>query len=78
MQSWWSRVRKTEDPNSLISAHHSVEADEGSFLALKDVSFDVKEREILGITGKNGLVENLHRFNRLKHSNVNPKTSNKL
>ncbi len=54
LQSWWARVRGKEDPNSLISAHHSSDVEAGSFLALNDVSFEVKEGEILGIIGKNG------------------------
>ncbi len=54
MQSWWARIRGKEDPNSIISAHHSSDVEEGSFLALNDVSFEVKEGEILGIIGKNG------------------------
>ncbi len=54
MQSWWARIRGKEDPNSIISEHHSSKAEEGSFLALNDVSFEVKEGEILGIIGKNG------------------------
>ncbi len=54
MQSWWARIRGKEDPNSIISAHHSSDVEDGSFLALNDVSFEVKEGEILGIIGKNG------------------------
>ena len=54
MQSWWARIRGKEDPNSIISVHHSSDVEEGSFLALNDVSFEVKEGEILGIIGKNG------------------------
>ncbi len=54
LQSWWARIRGKEDPNSIISAHHSSDVEEGSFLALNDVSFEVKESEILGIIGKNG------------------------
>lgn len=54
MQSWWARIRGKEDPNSLISQHHKKFAEKGSFLALNDVSFKVKEGEILGIIGRNG------------------------
>ncbi len=54
MQSWWARIIGKEDPNSIISAHHSSDVEESSFLALNDVSFEVKEGEILGIIGKNG------------------------
>lgn len=54
LQSWWARVRGKEDPNSLISAHHTLDTEEESFLALNDISFEVKAGEILGIIGKNG------------------------
>jgi lipopolysaccharide transport system ATP-binding protein len=54
MQSWWAKVRGKEDPNSLISLHHGREAEKDSFLALDDVSFEVKEGDRLGIIGKNG------------------------
>jgi lipopolysaccharide transport system ATP-binding protein len=54
MQSWWAKVRGKEDPNSLISSHHGQEAERDSFLALNDVSFEVKAGDRLGIIGKNG------------------------
>ena len=54
MQSWWAKVRGKEDPNSLISSHHGQEAEKESFLALDDVSFEVKEGDRIGIIGKNG------------------------
>ena len=54
MQSWWAKVRGKEDPNSLISSHHGQDAERDSFLALNDVSFEVKAGDRLGIIGKNG------------------------
>ena len=54
MQSWWARIRGKEDPNSLISLHHGQEVEKDSFLALNDISFEVKEGDRLGIIGKNG------------------------
>ena len=54
MQSWWAKIRGKEDPNSLISLYHGQEAEEDSFLALNDISFEVKEGDRLGIIGKNG------------------------
>lgn len=62
LQSWWARVRGKEDPNSLISASKHLtlnnspftDSDNPHMLALDDVSFDVKQGEILGIIGRNG------------------------
>jgi len=54
LQSWWARMRGKEDPNSLISAHHNADTEKDSFLALKDVSFEVKQGDRVGIIGKNG------------------------
>ncbi len=54
LQSWWARIRGKEDPNSLISEHHNIDAEKNSFLALKDISFEVKQGDRVGIIGKNG------------------------
>ena len=54
LQSWWARARGKEDPNSLISDHHGEGAEKGSFLALNDISFEVKKGDRVGIIGKNG------------------------
>jgi lipopolysaccharide transport system ATP-binding protein len=54
LQSWWARIRGKEDPNSLISAHHRENTEKDSFLALDDVSFEVKQGDRIGIIGKNG------------------------
>lgn len=56
LQSWWARLRGKEDPNSIVS-HPSLNAQQGlnpHFLALDDVSFDVKQGEAVGIIGRNG------------------------
>lgn len=52
LQSWWARIRKKEDPNVLID--HIQYNGNTRFLALDDVSFDVKKGEALGIIGHNG------------------------
>lgn len=52
LQSCWARIRGKEDPNSLIGS--SPFQPEDRFWALKDVSFEVKQGDILGIIGRNG------------------------
>jgi len=52
LQSWWARVRGKEDPNSQIGSVSTESEDR--FWALRDVSFEVKQGDILGIIGRNG------------------------
>jgi len=56
LQSWWANLRGKEDPNSLVSSSYSEKVNDTNkhFYALKDISFDVKQGEILGIIGSNG------------------------
>jgi lipopolysaccharide transport system ATP-binding protein len=57
LQSWWAKMRGKEDPNSIISALQPSalnRSDNPQFLALEDVSFEVKRGEVLGIIGRNG------------------------
>ncbi|MCG2735994.1 MAG: ABC transporter ATP-binding protein [Candidatus Methanoperedenaceae archaeon] len=55
MQSWWARIRGKDDPNSRIDTSGSAKKNKNeSFWALKDVSFDVEQGEVLGIIGRNG------------------------
>lgn len=59
LQSWWAWVRGMEDPNSTIGSASSPNYShtskfEDRFWALKDVSFEVKQGDILGIIGRNG------------------------
>lgn len=52
LQSWWARIRGKEDPNSKIGDDPT--AKNGSFMALKGISFEVRKGERLGIIGGNG------------------------
>lgn len=59
LQSWWARVRGRDDPNLPVDGGRRKKleqfADENGIIhALKDVSFEVRQGEVLGIIGKNG------------------------
>lgn len=53
---WWHRVRGKEDPNLKIGEANDRSKKGASNLvwALKDINFEVKRGEVLGIIGKNG------------------------
>lgn len=51
LQSAWARFRGKEDPNRKLG---SGQISTGQYMALNDVSFEVKEGEVLGIIGRNG------------------------
>jgi len=53
IQSWAAIIRKKDDPNSIIG-EDKYSGDKDHFWALKDISFDVKQGDRLGIIGKNG------------------------
>ena len=54
LQSWWARVCGKEDPNSPVGAAALQRREGERFWALREVSFEVKKGDILGIIGRNG------------------------
>jgi len=56
IQSGWAKLRGIEDPNARIGAVNREQLNNTNdrFSALKNVSFDVRQGEIVGIIGRNG------------------------
>jgi lipopolysaccharide transport system ATP-binding protein len=63
LQSWWYRMRGMPDPTLMIGQENTLSAGrrtsdagrpEDFIWALKDINFEVKQGEVLGIIGKNG------------------------
>ena len=54
LQSWWARVRRREDPNSIVGKGGSRQNGGERFWALKDLCFEVRQGDVMGIIGRNG------------------------
>ena len=53
MQRWWARVRGQPDPLESVDPK-TKSAREGEIWALRDLSFEIRQGEIVGIIGRNG------------------------
>jgi lipopolysaccharide transport system ATP-binding protein len=53
---WWHKARGKEDPYLKVgqSNNRTIKGDSDYVYAIKDVSFEVKQGEVLGIIGRNG------------------------
>lgn len=54
LHRWWAKLRGQPDPLLKIGMEDHGNREDGELWALRDVSFDVREGEILGIIGRNG------------------------
>jgi len=56
LNRWWAKVRGKEDPYSKVGDvnDRTVVGDNDYAWALKDINFEVKQGEVLGIIGRNG------------------------
>ncbi len=54
LNQWWAKVRGKEDPFEPVDFEGKIKKGKNEFWALKDLNFEVKQGDILGIIGKNG------------------------
>ena len=56
LNGWWARIRGKDDPFAMIGETNdrTAKGDSDYVWALKDINFEVKQGEVLGIIGRNG------------------------
>ena len=54
LQSWWAKIRKKEDPNSIIGHNFAHLNSKSNILALDNINLDISKGEVIGIIGSNG------------------------
>lgn len=56
LNRWWAKVRGKEDPYALVGQvnDRSQKAESDYVWSLRDINFEVKQGEVLGVIGKNG------------------------
>ena len=54
MQSWWAKIRKKEDPNSIIDQEDININFKENILALNNINLEISKGEVVGIIGSNG------------------------
>jgi lipopolysaccharide transport system ATP-binding protein len=55
LNRWWHKVRGKEDPYLKLGEENRRDKSGGNYVwALRDINFDVKQGEVLGIIGRNG------------------------
>ena len=54
LNNWWAKVRGKENPNQKIITDNKKTTTDTYHKAIDNISFEIKEGEVLGIIGKNG------------------------
>ena len=54
LNRWWARVRKQPDPLTKVGDVDHGNRTDGLLWALRDVSFQVEQSQVLGVIGRNG------------------------
>lgn len=54
IKAWWAKVQGKPDPRIPIGQEHIAQRAGEHFLALRGLSFDIKQGEVVGVIGRNG------------------------